>query len=84
MVYGGFEGFWRSYGRRQVYTSIWEAIFGLQKWSFSPIRPDFENPVLSDKISNFRFLDSMHENEKWLLVNEGRPEKMEWLMCIPK
>ena len=35
-------------------------------------------------LSNFRFLDSMHEYEKWLLVNEGRPEKMEWLMCIPK
>ena len=35
-------------------------------------------------LSNFKFLNSMHENEKWLLVNEGRPEKMEWLMCIPK
>ena len=35
-------------------------------------------------LSNFRFLDSIHENEKWLLVNEGRPERMEWLMCIPK
>ena len=35
-------------------------------------------------LSNFKFLNSMHENEKWLLVNEGRPEKMEWLICIPK
>ena len=36
MVYGGFEGFWRSYGRRQVYTSIWEAILVIRNGHFAP------------------------------------------------
>ena len=35
-------------------------------------------------LSQFKFLDSMSDLEKWLLVSEGRPEKMEWLICIPK
>jgi len=35
-------------------------------------------------LSNFKFLDYMSDLERWLLVSEGRPEKMEWLICIPK
>ena len=35
-------------------------------------------------LSKFKFLDSVSDNEKWLLVSEGRPEKMEWLICVPK
>ena len=35
-------------------------------------------------LSKFKFLDSISDNEKWLLVSEGRPEKMEWLICVPK
>ena len=38
----------------------------------------------SRDLSQFKFLDSMSDLEKWLLVSEGRPEKMEWLICIPK
>ncbi|MDB4279978.1 hypothetical protein N9862_01015, partial [bacterium] len=35
-------------------------------------------------LSPFKFLDSMSDLEKWMLVSEGRPEKMEWLVCVPK
>lgn len=35
-------------------------------------------------LSQFKFLDHMSDLEKWLLASEGRPEKMEWLICTPK
>ena len=38
----------------------------------------------SRDLSHFKFLDSMSDLEKWILVSEGRPEKMEWLICVPK
>ena len=38
----------------------------------------------SRDLSQFKFLDHMNDLEKWLLASEGRPEKMEWLICTPK
>tara|TARA_B100000003_G_C10908688_1_gene362277 strand:- start:73 stop:909 length:837 start_codon:yes stop_codon:yes gene_type:complete len=35
-------------------------------------------------LSDFEFLANMHDTEKWLLVNEGRPKKMQWIVCMPK
>lgn len=35
-------------------------------------------------LSKYKILDEIHDNEKWLVVNEDRPKKMEWLVCIPK
>ena len=34
--------------------------------------------------NNFKILDEIHDNEKWLLMSEGRPKKMEWVFCEPK
>ena len=35
-------------------------------------------------IDEFKILEHMHDNEKWLLMSEGRPKKMEWIFCEPK
>ncbi len=35
-------------------------------------------------INNFKILEHIHDNEKWLLMSEGRPKKMEWIFCEPK
>ena len=35
-------------------------------------------------LSKFTILDNFHDNEKWLLANEGRPKKMYWISCLPK
>ena len=35
-------------------------------------------------LSKYKILDEIHDNEKWLVVNEDRPKKMEWLICVPK
>jgi len=34
--------------------------------------------------SEFKILDEIHDNEKWLLMTEGRPKKMQWVFCEPK
>ena len=34
--------------------------------------------------SDFKILEHIHDNEKWLLMSEGRPKKMEWVFCEPK
>ena len=38
----------------------------------------------SRDLSKLKFLDNFHDTEKWLLVNEGRPSKMEWILCNSK
>ena len=35
-------------------------------------------------LSKFKILENLPDTERWLLVNEGRPKKMEWIICIPK
>ncbi|MDC6469771.1 hypothetical protein ABXT47_03950 [Candidatus Pelagibacter sp. Uisw_099_02] len=35
-------------------------------------------------LSKYKILNEIHDNEKWLVVNEDRPKKMEWLICLPK
>jgi len=35
-------------------------------------------------LSSFKVLENFHDNEKWLMVNEGRPKKMIWIICKPK
>ena len=34
--------------------------------------------------SQFKILDEIHDNEKWILMSEGRPKKMQWVFCEPK
>jgi hypothetical protein len=36
------------------------------------------NPFLIKEIENF------NDDEKWLIMGEGRPKTMEWLVCVPK
>ena len=52
MVYGGFEGFWRSYDPRQVLTSLFLTILGIQNFDFSGNRHNFTDPEKIDKIRN--------------------------------
>ena len=35
-------------------------------------------------LSKIKILDIFHDYEKWLMAQEGRPCKMEWIVCIPK
>tara|TARA_B100001142_G_scaffold323806_1_gene374457 strand:+ start:603 stop:1445 length:843 start_codon:yes stop_codon:yes gene_type:complete len=47
----------------------------------------FKIEVLTTKnrdLSTYKFLDNLSDLEKWILASEGRPEKMEWLVCLPK
>ena len=47
----------------------------------------FKIEVLTTKnrdLSPYKFLDNLNDLEKSILVTEGRPEKMEWLICVPK
>jgi len=47
----------------------------------------FKTQILTTEnrnLSKFKILDNFHDTEKWLLVNEGRPKKMEWVVCIPR
>ncbi len=38
----------------------------------------------SRDMSKIKILDIFHDYEKWLMAQEGRPNKMEWIICIPK
>tara|TARA_Y100000741_G_scaffold361481_1_gene345531 strand:- start:96 stop:938 length:843 start_codon:yes stop_codon:yes gene_type:complete len=47
----------------------------------------FKIEILTTKsrdLSGYKFLDNLSDLEKSILVSEGRPEKMEWLSCVPK
>ena len=47
----------------------------------------FKTQILTTEnrdLSKFSYLDHVHDTEKWLLVNEGRPKRMEWIVCTPK
>ncbi len=35
-------------------------------------------------LSKIKIVEIFHDYEKWLMVQEGRPRKMEWIVCIPK
>ena len=51
------------------------------------LKPFFKLKFLTTgnrNLSKIKFLDNFHDIEKWLLVNEGRPSKMEWIFCHPK
>lgn len=42
------------------------------------VKDEFRNPL------NFRILDHLSEDEKYLIMSEGRPKSMQWLVLYPK
>ena len=38
----------------------------------------FENPL------NYKILDNFTEDEKYLILSEGRPVRMQWIILLPK
>ena len=53
----------------------------------SKLKRIFKTKILTTgnrDLSNFEAIENLHDTEKWLLVNEGRPKKMEWIVCVPK
>ena len=38
----------------------------------------------SRDLSKIKILDIFGDYEKWLMVQEGRPKKMIWVVCVPK
>tara|TARA_B100000989_G_scaffold298252_1_gene286725 strand:- start:1257 stop:2081 length:825 start_codon:yes stop_codon:yes gene_type:complete len=68
-------------------------IIELHDFYFSPnkflnsLKKIYKVKVISTEnrnLSKFKILENFPDVEKWLLVNEGRPKKMEWIICIPK
>ena len=39
---------------------------------------NFENPL------NYKILDNLTEDEKYLILSEGRPLRMQWIILLPK
>ena len=35
-------------------------------------------------LSKFKFLESYHDIDRWLMVSENRPAMMRWVVCEPK
>ena len=47
----------------------------------------FKTKILTTEnrdLSNYKLIENLHDTEKWLLVNEGRPKKMQWIVCTPR
>ncbi len=68
-------------------------IIELHDFYFSPkklvfdLKKIFRTKILTTKnrdLSDLKIIENLHDAEKWLLVNEGRPKKMEWIVCTPK
>ena len=68
-------------------------IIELHDFYFSPnkflksLKKIYKVKVISTEnrnLSKFKILENFPDVEKWLLVNEGRPKKMEWIICVPK
>lgn len=68
-------------------------IIELHDFYFSPknliknLNKIFKTKIISTKnrnLNEFKMLENMHDTEKWLLANEGRPKKMEWIICYSK
>ena len=41
------------------------------------IRNSERNPYIKN-------IENLSDDERWLIVSEGRPSEMEWLLCYPK
>ena len=42
------------------------------------VEDNFENPL------NYKILDNFTEDEKYLILSEGRPVRMQWIILLPK
>ena len=68
-------------------------IIELHDFYFSPkklisqLKKIFKTKIITTgnrDLSNYKLIENLHDTEKWLLVNEGRPKKMHWIVCLPK
>ena len=68
-------------------------IIELHDFYFSPkklisqLKKIFKTKILTTgnrDLSNYKLIENLHDTEKWLLVNEGRPKKMQWIVCTPR
>ena len=50
----------------------------LRKFKVEIIKDNAKNPF------NYKILDSFTDDEKYLMMSEGRPETMQWLILYPK
>lgn len=54
---------------------------------FSRLKVYFDLTTISTgarELPRSEFLDSMSDNERWLLCSEGRARRMEWLIALPR
>ena len=47
-------------------------------WNKFVIKDNAKNPF------NYKILDPFTDDEKYLMMSEGRPETMQWLILYPK
>lgn len=59
----------------------------LKKNFFNLIKKNFNIELIKNSERNpfnFEFLNDLNDDERWLLMSEGRPSEMYWLFCFPK
>ena len=61
---------------RKKTNSFYKTIKKFFKVEF--VEDNFENPL------NYKILDNLSEDEKYLILSEGRPLRMQWIILLPK
>ncbi len=54
---------------------------------FNLLKKNFQVEIIKNSERNpfnFKFLSDLNDDERWLIMSEGRPSEMEWLFCYPK
>ena len=54
---------------------------------FNHLNQNFEVEKIENSSRNpyqFSFMDKFSDDERWLLMSEGREQNMNWLLCTPK
>ena len=54
------------------------AEINIQPETLEFVDDNFENPL------NYKILDNLTEDEKYLILSEGRPLRMQWIILLPK
>ena len=50
------------------------------------LKKNFKVEIIKNSARNpfVEKIENLSDDERWLVVSEGRPNEMEWLLCYPK
>tara|TARA_Y100000590_G_scaffold20297_1_gene23678 strand:- start:1801 stop:2628 length:828 start_codon:yes stop_codon:yes gene_type:complete len=66
---------------------FWEKDAEKKKNYYTLLRNNFDIEIIKNSGRNpfiFDFISDLSDDERWLILSEGRPCEMEWLLLIPK